>query len=246
VLESLSPELTIFANEDGSYILGFNVFASGAATSPSMVAIRNIRSVGFAVFDADGTLIDSLSTEEVTTSGVMQSGTQRASLSASASVVYRGRADAGSYVVMTAHTDNGMVARKRYFAIESDDDIESIHMHIETRTLNTGIRFLLHATRVTPPPQGEYLSSTERFRIEIESSYGETIWSSANGRFFSDTIKTVEPNEVGEEKVFEALFDGRSDVTHGPLSPGTYRIIATIPAKPNPYIIREEFTFRGR
>jgi hypothetical protein len=145
-----------------------------------------------------------------------------------------------------------MIVRRQPLPVESGGSKQGdkqgdkvLNIWLESRDMGRGVEFTLHVERLAPPPAGEYLPSGEQFRIELESSVGETIWSSSHGMAFIQSIGEVEPAEVGKSVEYRAVFDGRNDMTKSKLAPGRYRIIATIPAKPHPYILREEFTWSG-
>jgi hypothetical protein len=249
-LDALNPEFTINPIGPGRYSLNLMVGAGGTPDSPPLGALRSIASVDFRVFAPDGRLLGSKSTSEVPTSGTMNRETGEASVIASTFVHWTADEPVapGSYAVMTIHTRNGIVVRRQEFAVEPPRKIGSqpIAMSLDVENRGPGVEFLLTVERVAPAPEGEYLPSGEHYRIEIESSVGETLWSSSYGKVFIQSIGSVEPANVGEKVEYRVLWDGISTTWHKPLEPGTYRIIATIPAKPKPYVLREEFTWSGR
>lgn len=116
---------------------------------------------------------------------------------------------------------------------------------VDVRTRTVGLEFLVRVERLAEGPDGEYLPSGEKIRIEIENELGEEFWSSSAGRMFTQATGPVEPIRVGEFADYREYWDGRNNITGGRLTQGRYRVIVTIPAKPTPYIIREDFTWSG-
>lgn len=117
---------------------------------------------------------------------------------------------------------------------------------LDVRTRTVGLEFLVRVERVAEAPEGEYLPSGENIRIEIENELGEQFWSSSAGKMFTQAITPVQPIRVGEFADYREYWDGRNTITGGRLTQGRYRVILTIPAKPKPYILREEFTWSGK
>lgn len=116
---------------------------------------------------------------------------------------------------------------------------------LDVRTRTVGLEFLIRVERVAEAPEGEYLPSGENIRIEIENELGEQFWSSTAGKMFTQAISPVQPIRVGEFADYREYWDGQNTITGGRLTQGRYRAIVTIPAKPKPYILREEFTWSG-
>jgi len=248
-LDALDPDLVVARNADG-YYLGMVAGAGGTYDSPAMAALRSIGSAAFAVYSPDDELIESQSTDALVSSGLPGGNGADASLTMTAGITWepRGSVAPGTYVVMTVRSPNGIV-RRRMPIVEAPVDrapaSRSIVMSLDTRDRDGGVDFILTVERVAPPPPGEYLPSGERYRIDIYGRSGETVWSSSSGRMFTQAIASVLPKEVGERIEYREFWDGRNVLTHARLDPGTYRIVATIPAKPTPYILREEFTWSG-
>lgn len=117
---------------------------------------------------------------------------------------------------------------------------------LDVRTRTVGVEFLVRVERTANAPEGEYLPSGEKVRIEIENEVGEQFWSSSAGKMFTQAIGTVEPIQIGEFAEYREYWDGQNTLTGGRLPQGRYRAIVTIPAKPKPYILREEFIWSGR
>lgn len=244
-LEALDPAFTVMQAGD-RYSLSMQTAASGPSNSPSMVALRSIRSVTFQIYSSQGNLLDELTTEEVTTSGVMSENGE-SSLTGSAGISWEGNPGAGAYAQMIVRSDKGAITRRANFPAGTGTAAAhgSIDLDLELEDRGPGVEFILRARRTAPGPDGEYLPSGEQFRIEIQNDVGETIWSSSTGRAFTQSTGPVEPDEVGEEKVYRIFWDGRSDLSRTQLTPGRYRIVARIPARPQPYMLREELNWSG-
>jgi hypothetical protein len=249
-LERIDPQFTVSSNGPGSYSFMMVTGGGGRPEEKRMETLRGIQSVTFQVFSPDNRLIGTASTDDIVSRGVMNGQTGEASLTLTASVQWSAPSlvTPGSYVVMTVHTSKGMIARRQPLPVEADgvrrvDKV--LNMWLESHDIGPGVEFILHVERLAPAPDGEYLPSGEQYRIELENSVGETLWSSSHGMAFIQSIGEVEPAEVGKSIEYRAQFDGRSNLTKSKLAPGRYRIIATIPAKPQPYILREEFTWSG-
>lgn len=249
-LDQIDPQFTISTNEPGDYYFAMLTGGGGKPEDTRMGTLRSIQTVTFEVFGPDGVLIGSRTTDDIVSSGVMNGETGEASLTLMANVEWSAPSEVapGSYAVMTIRTSNGRIARRLPLPITQGAPPQSdkvLNMWLESRDMGMGVEFILHVERLAPAPDGEYLPSGEQFRIELESSVGETLWSSSHGMAFIQSIGEVEPTQVGQTVEYRAIFDGRSDMTKSKLAPGRYRIVATIPAKPQSYILREEFTWSG-
>lgn len=253
-LDKLNPQFAVTPLGGRRYSLTFVVGAGGPPSSPGMAAIRSINSLAAQIYSADGTQLASLATQDVTISGTGNAANGTQSLMASGGIEWSAEknVEPGTYAIMMAHTEKGVVMRRLSFP--SSDGAEAkkpvagkiLHMWVESNDRAGGVEFTLHVSRLAPGPEGEYMPSGEKFRIELENSVGETIWSSSRGKSFTQAIGEVEPIGVGEEVTYRILWDGRDRTSAAKAPPGVYRIVATIPAKPTPYTIREEFTWSGR
>jgi hypothetical protein len=247
-LDKLDPEFSINPSSGGFY-LAFVAGAGGAANSEGMMALHSIDSITFRIYGPDDRLIDSRSTSNIASGGVMNQETNSASITASAGVQWTPTSPlpAGSYGIMIVHGKHGIVSRRRPFPLEASTSVGKKPLRISIDIENNGpaVEFIVTVERTGPIPEGEYRPSGERARIELENESAETIWSSSEGKMFTQEIGSVEPADIGEKAEYRFFWDGRSNLTHGRLRPGTYRVIATIPAKPVPYIQREEFTWGG-
>lgn len=245
-LEDLDPIFTV-TQVGEKYVLAVQASASGLSGSPAMTALRSIRSITFQIYSNDDDLADELTTEEFTTSGVMNAESGESSLTGSASVTWEGNPGPDAYAIMIAHTPHGYVTRRTPFPSGSGSAsaTSSIELDLELEDRGPGVEFILTARRVAAGPAGEYLPSGEQFRIEIQNDVGETIWSTSQGRAYTQSTGPVEPQAVGEQKIYRVFWDGRSDLSRTTLSPGRYRIVARIPARPQPYMLREELNWSG-
>jgi flagellar hook assembly protein FlgD len=82
------------------------------------------------------------------------------------------------------------------------------------------------------------------YRIEVYEGPVQ-IWSSSFGKSFTQNITKVEPDKIGETVVYQSFWDGTEN--NGKAAPtGTLTVVATIPAKPKPYVVRKEFNWTGR
>ncbi|HVZ40282.1 MAG TPA: BsuPI-related putative proteinase inhibitor [Candidatus Kapabacteria bacterium] len=248
-LEAADPQFAISTLPNHRY--GFNFVAAGNGMGGGLHRI-NLFSV--VIVAPDGTRMDSVSTTDINTSGTMNAQTKATSAAVYGGMEWAAAApvQTGAYAEMTLSTESGSVQRHIPFdgpvpTLTPEQDARSpIEMTLDVDSRGTGAEFTLRVHRRGPAPEGEYLPTGEKFRIEILSDDAEVIWSSSKGMMFTQGIGVVEPREVGGTAEYRALWSGMNDRTHGRLEPGTYRIVATIPAKPAPYIIREEFTWSGR
>ena len=221
---------------------------------------RRVRELAARVMSGS-TEIASLRTDDINTSGTSnaESGEMSGIMYGSMEWTSPGIPTPDTYVVLTLRGDSGVVIRRVELPGPGVDeagiapvaDNDTPHDRILNLTLTserrgTGVIFTLSVKRLAPPPTGEYLPSGEKFRIELQNANHENIWSSSAGRFFTQQIGTVDPPTVGGEELYRAQWDGRDVLMRAPAAPGTYRIVATIPAKPTPYVLREEFTWNGR
>jgi hypothetical protein len=245
-LEALDPIFTI-VEAGGKYSLSMQASAAGTTNSPRMSALRSIQSVTFQIRSSNGDLVDELTTEEVTTSGVRNTNGE-SSLTGSAGVTWEGNPGPGGHGTMIVRSAKGIAVRRAEFPASIKSSVppsRSVSMSLEVNDRGPGLEFVVRAKRIAPGVPDEYLPSSEQFRIDIQNDRGETIWSSNHGMGYATAIGKVEPDVVGEESVFSIYWDGRSSLTHTTLSPGRYRVVAQIPAKPQPYMLIEELNWSG-
>ena len=252
VYESLHPTFDVFPNGDGTYSFIFSAGASGTSDAPTMRLLRGIVEVSFTVHDGSGAMIDSLGTTDIPTSGIAGAD-GAASLTATGRVAWRPRSalTPPMQVVMRASGAEGVIVRIAELPMTSRGEIapssaERLALTLTSEERAGRLDFVLEVERVGPGAPDEYMPSGEQFRIEIFGDAGERVWSSSAGQMFTQALGPVLPARVGERVSYRASFDGRNDVTHESLAPGRYSIVATIPAKPSPYVLREELTWAGR
>jgi hypothetical protein len=249
-LDRIDPKFNVSSDAPDQFYFAMLTGGGGKPEDKRMETLRGIQSVTFEVFGPDNKLVGSTTTDDIISSGVMNGETGEASLTLTASVEWSAPSALapGSYAVMTIHSRGGKIARRHPLPITQGalpHSSKVLNMWLESRDMGTGVEFILHVERLAPSPAGEYLPSGEQFRIELENNVGETLWSSSHEMAFIQSIGQVEPAEVGKTIEYRAVFDGRNDLTKSKLAPGIYRIVATIPAKPQPYILPEEFTWSG-
>lgn len=250
-LEALNPDFTITRPGEGGFILNFRAGGGGVPGSPVMNALNRLSSVGFQIYAPDGRQLASVATQEINTSGIANAENGQASLTAFANIEWEPSEPLipGTFAIAILRSDRGALARRVEFpsipAQNAADAAASIDIRVEVQERVGGVEFVLIARRIAPGPEEEYISSGEKYRIEIQSDVGETIWSSSTGRFFTQALVPMKPGPVGDEARYREFWDGRNELTRLPVPPGVYRLTATIPAVPRPYIIREEFTWSG-
>lgn len=82
-------------------------------------------------------------------------------------------------------------------------------------------------------PTDEYIPSSELLRVEVFTESGKKIWSSADGKNFMQVINELQPQVPGYVQTYSQLWDAR--IEGKIISPGKYKALMTIPAKPTPY-----------
>lgn len=251
-LERIEPQFAVTHLADRRYSLSFRGGAGGRSNSEGMNALHSITSLSFQIYAPDGRQLGSVATQDITTSGVANSETNEASLTAFGGVEWEspGAISPGTYAIAVLRSDRGALARRVEFpgnGAQSPAAAEkSVDMKLDVRSTSGGVEFTLTARRVSPGPEEEYLPSGEKYRIELRSDVGETIWSSSHGKVFTMALGPMQPGEVGSEVTYREYWNGKDQLTRMAVPPGVYRIIATLPAQPTPYILREEFTWSGR
>ncbi|MBI2793316.1 MAG: hypothetical protein HYX66_01540 [Ignavibacteria bacterium] len=90
------------------------------------------------------------------------------------------------------------------------------------------------ARRIYVPP-GEYLPSSENFRVVISDGKGRVVYRSDYGASFLTLITTVEPQTPNQVQRYAIPWNGR-DLEGSAVPDGTYRADVIIPANPKPYV----------
>ncbi len=246
VLDAVDPHVLIGPTPQlPNPVWTFSMVAStvGAANSPQMRALHSIRRVVFEIRDDDSALVDSLATTDVVFSGVQNQGGS-ASITASAHVKWPGDPGERWTLTMLMYSPSGEVARRVPFGLDRSGS-GSMSMHVDVRRTAGGAQFTIDAQRIGRAPDGEYLEGSDPVVVEIQSGIGESLWSSGFG-LDRQNHGVVQPHDAGSEKQFVVYWDGRNDITGLPLAPGTYRLVVTIPAHPEHYVLREDFYWTGQ
>ncbi len=267
-LDALIP--SVFANlrADSTYYIGFAAGAGGASQSPKLTALHGISALSAVIYgpqrirvdgaDAssqqDIVRIDSLWSNNVSFSGTMRSDDGDMSITGTGGVVWHPatRPAPGTFAIVTVYGAKGVVNRRvdivpAALAAGGGDATggHRLQMWLDSRQLGRSVEIVLHVKRLAAALEGEYQPSGERFRIEIRNDLNETIWSSSTGKVFTQALMPVEPINVGQETEYRAIWSGYNEIEHAPAAAGTYRVVATIPATPAPYVLREELTLSG-
>jgi len=87
---------------------------------------------------------------------------------------------------------------------------------------------------------GEYLPSSEDFRAEIFNFKGKALWSSNYRKNYMTMIQKVQPLAVDSAYLYTITWNGRQNGKRK-IDARDYQLRLTIPAKPKPYIIMQEF-----
>jgi len=105
------------------------------------------------------------------------------------------------------------------------------------------IVFRLRARRLLPPPQ-EYFPTSERLRVELFDGIKQ-LWSSANGVMFLQVIGEVEPQQPGQEQLYEYRWSAQ--LGSGEVLPsGRYRVCMSLPAQPRQYVVCLPLEWHGK
>lgn len=111
-LDKLNPEMRAWVSEEGGYELSMLVGAGGMSDSPELEAIRGIRAVEFQIYSPERQRIDFRSTDDVISSGVARDdGLTSLTVTANVEWTPPTPVTAGTFAVMTIHTDDGVVER---------------------------------------------------------------------------------------------------------------------------------------
>lgn len=245
-IAALAPKITVDPTADG-YTFSLMI---GAGSPASLATVHSLRFFSVAIYDRDNARVDSATNEEILTSGTMSSETHQASITAFSTITRHPARDPGegAYAIATVGSAKGSFATRLALPAvrPSPKPTKPIVMTLDVQSRAAQAEFILRVQRVGPAPDGEYLPTGERFRIVLQDAVGDMVWSSSAGMAFTQMVGVVEPTEVGKEIEYRAVWNGRDQRTHMLAGPGTFRVTATIPAKPTSYVLREEFTWSGR
>lgn len=102
-----------------------------------------------------------------------------------------------------------------------------------TATSDSTIEIGVIAKRIYVPP-GEYLPSSENFRVVISDPKGSVVWRSDAGMAFLSVVGNVEPRQTNQVQRYALPWNGR-DLQQSIVDPGDYSVTFIIPARPKPY-----------
>ncbi|MDZ4745155.1 MAG: BsuPI-related putative proteinase inhibitor [bacterium] len=105
-----------------------------------------------------------------------------------------------------------------------------------TAASDTTIEIGALAKRIYLPP-GEYLPSSENFRVIISEPKGAVVWRSDAGMSFLAMVGNVEPRQANQVQRYSLPWNGR-DLQQNIVAPGDYVVEFIIPARPKPYQAR--------
>ncbi len=106
---------------------------------------------------------------------------------------------------------------------------------------DTSVMFRCLARRAFVP-RGEYLPSSEVFRIRVRDEHGEIVWSSDTDMAFLALVSLVQPQTLGRLHIYEMPWNGRM-LNGRRIKPGTYRAEFIIPSRPLEYSTSRDFTW---
>lgn len=245
-IAALAPKISVDPTAAG---YAFNLMI-GAGSPASLATVHSLRYFSVVIYDRDNARVDSATNEEILTSGTMSSETHQASITAFATIAWHPARDPGegAYAIARVGSATGSFATRLPLpaAAPSPKPTKPIVLTLDVQSRAAQAEFILRVQRVGPAPEGEYRPTGERFRIVLQDDVGDMVWSSSEGMVFTQMVGAVEPTEVGKEIEYRAVWNGRDQRTHMLAGPGTFRVTATIPAKPTSYVLREEFTWSGR
>lgn len=241
-LVELNPELVVNRHAPRQIYLGFLASASDPS-SRRMQTVQRISSASFVLLDDAGQILDSLYTDDITRSGV---GGRDGSIVASGGATWHTSESTPktfNLVTILRTGDGGIWVRQVRTSVPMMSDFDPVTLTLGIERQGSGLSFTLKATRNIIPGETEYLPSGETHRITIYDGPVK-IWSSADGQMFTQAIRKVEPDRVGETTTWTVRWDGRGS-DGNPVSAGLYTIEGLIPAQPTPYYVREDYRWSG-
>jgi len=221
---------------------------------PAPGTLQSIARFRAVVRRADGSVIDSLSTITIAPHRPKNTETDDLSVPHIATLEWDapGGPAPGTSADLTVFDDRGTLLAAEHLLLDTlgtpstpSQTQRSMDLQLDVRSMGGGVEFLVTATRRQPAPEGEYLTSGEKYRIELSTQLGEPIWSTNEGVAYTQDIREVEPKEVGDRALYRGFWNGRDPRTRKFASPGRYRVTVTIPARPIPYILHEEIQLGG-
>lgn len=238
------PQFTVNRYSDGSIAVFFTISGNGS-----------IRSMTVRLSDSAGSSFATATSTRIASSGTMNADTREASVTTYGNVlITHGERHRVENARITVELTSGEgTASWRLFlpgqdeANNGDDALEPpLRLALEIEPRDIGLTFILRITRTGARPDGEYLPSAERFRIEIRSLSGHVVWNSSANVMFAQVIGVVDPARIGETIEHRAVWDGTTGSQGVDMPPGEYTVTATIPSRPLPYQIQKEFIYGGR
>lgn len=241
-LVELNPELVVNRHAPSRIYVGF-LTSSTDPSSRSMQTIQRISSASFVLLDDNGNVLDSLYTDDIKKSGIGGASTSTVASGGAEWVTGPTTPNTFNLVTILRTGDGGIWVRQARTTVPVLSNFDPVTLKLDIKREGTGLVFTLTATRNIVPGETEYLPSSETHRITIYDGPVK-IWSSADGKMFTQAIQDVEPGKVGETATWEVTWDGRgSDGT--PVSAGLYTIEGMIPAQPSEYYVREDYRWSG-
>jgi len=145
----------------------------------------------------------------------------------------------------TVRADISVVTASDHIVFTQDVEVldpVALDLYPSVRASNdTTIMFGCLARRVFVP-RGEYLPSSEVFRVRVSDEQGQLIWSSDEDMAFLSLVSLVQPQTSGRLHVYEMPWNGVA--TNGRrIKPGTYTADLTIPSRPLEYGTRITFAW---
>jgi len=105
-----------------------------------------------------------------------------------------------------------------------------------TTSSDTTLEIGALAKRIYVPP-GEYLPSSENFRVIIVDAKGVVVWRSDAGMSFLSVVGSVEPRQTNQSQRYSLSWNGH-DLQQNVVESGDYKVEFIIPARPNSYTTR--------
>jgi hypothetical protein len=143
-------------------------------------------------------------------------------------------ARSATQAVMDVHVLAGDIDHLVFRAVKDFELADPMELSPFTIAVSdTQIDIGVMARRIFVPP-GEYLPSSENFRVVISDENGRVVFRSDANQSFLPFISLVEPQVIGQMQRFVYPWTGK-DMTGQTVSSGSYRAELIIPAHPNPY-----------
>ncbi|MBL0332368.1 MAG: hypothetical protein IPP08_01755 [Chlorobiota bacterium] len=241
-IEITGPQFNISFNDSNDFQLIVSMGGGGSSNSPSLKALSSIKDIVFNIYDKNNKLIKQLITDNITKSGIQNSETGNTSLMGSAGVEFPKYNITDSFIPFYAEayfrTNDGALMRKATFPMLKLSG-KSISINITGKPAFEEFHFDVKLLRNFEETHGEFLSTSELYRLEIFDSTNSKVYSTFEDRFFAPIFNNVEPIKVGEKKFLAFDIKMKHYKTGKKLPDGNYRVEFTIPCKPEPYIFKQ-------